>query len=311
MNKLIFFLLISSFLVAQSKKEICITIDDLPFQQSGSCSTQIQKYYTDKLVGKLTAKKIPAVGFVNESKFEVDKKIDQGRVELLNVWLNSGLELGNHTYSHKGLHKSSVIEFTKDILNGEKHLRPLIERAGSELRYFRHPYLMTGRSLEIKDSVNTVLYKNGYTIAPVTVDNSEWIYAFAYQKAINSGDSVLMRRIADEYIPYMISKVFFYEKQSDKLFSRNIKHVLLMHANALNADYVDVLLSELSKNGYKFISLEEALKDPVYQLPDKYIGGAGISWIDRWALEKGMKKDFFAGEPRVSSWMAEYSGYEE
>jgi peptidoglycan/xylan/chitin deacetylase (PgdA/CDA1 family) len=297
--------------MSQSNKEICVTIDDLPFQQNGTTSTEMQSYYTQKLLKKLSAEKISAIGFVNENKLETDGKINPAKLELLKLWLESGMELGNHTYSHKGLHNSTVSEFEADILKGETQIKPMIKKAGGQLRYFRHPYLHTGRSLEIKDSVNNFLRENGYTIAPVTIDNSEWIYAFSYQKALLAGDSLLMKKIAKDYIPYMIDKIRFYEKQSEKLFGRNIKHILLIHSNALNADYIDLFLSQIEKEGYNFISLEEALKDKVYLLPDVFTGRAGISWMDRWALAQGKKKDFFAGEPRISSWISEYSGYDE
>ncbi|MCK9280382.1 MAG: polysaccharide deacetylase family protein [Melioribacteraceae bacterium] len=311
MKNILFLLLFSSVIMSQTNKDMCVTIDDLPFQQNGTTSIEMQNYYTQKLLNKLTSAKIPAVGFVNENKLETDGKLNPAKLELLKLWLDSGLELGNHTYSHKGLHNSSVAEFEADILRGETHIKPMIKEAGSRLRYFRHPYLHTGRSIEIKDSVNNFLQENGYIVASVTIDNSEWIYAFSYQKAMFAGDSLMMKEIAAEYIPYMIDKIKFYERQSDKLFGRNIKHILLIHSNALNADYIDLLLSQIKKEGYNFISLEETLRDEVFLLPDKFTGGAGISWIDRWALAKGMKKDFFAGEPRISSRISEYSGYKE
>jgi len=193
MKNILFFLLFSSIIMSQSNKEICVTIDDLPFQQNGTTSTEMQSYYTQKLLKKLSAEKISAIGFVNENKLETDGKINPAKLELLKLWLESGMELGNHTYSHKGLHNSTVSEFEADILKGETQIKPMIKKAGGQLRYFRHPYLHTGRSLEIKDSVNNFLRENGYKIAPVTIDNSEWIYAFSYQKALLAGDSLLMK----------------------------------------------------------------------------------------------------------------------
>ena len=48
-------------------------------------------------------------------------------------------------------------------------------------------------------------------------------------------------------------------------------------ANALNADYFDKLAQMIEKRGYKFISLDEALKDKAYTSPDAYAGPAGIT----------------------------------
>ena len=52
--------------------------------------------------------------------------------------------------------------------------------------------------------------------------------------------------------------------------------------------------------GYNFISLEEALTDPVYMKEENYVGNWGFSWINRWALTDGKGKDFYKDEPEPS-----------
>lgn len=81
-----------------------------------------------------------------------------------------------------------------------------------------------------------------------------------------------------------------------------------MHANSINADHFDELLAELKKRGYKFITLEKALKDPAYSSPDTFIGGGGISWLDRWALTRGVPGGFFAREPRTPEFVMKLAG---
>ena len=56
----------------------------------------------------------------------------------------------------------------------------------------------------------------------------------------------------------------------------------------------------------RFVSLEEALKDPAYELKDEYIGQAGMTWLHRWAITAG-KKGIFAGEPVVPEWIQKLS----
>jgi len=51
----------------------------------------------------------------------------------------------------------------------------------------------------------------------------------------------MMKNIGIDYIDYMKRKIEYWEDQSNKLFGRNINHVLLIHANALNAEYYDEL----------------------------------------------------------------------
>jgi hypothetical protein len=58
----------------------------------------------------------------------------------------------------------------------------------------------------------------------------------------------------------------------------------------------------MRRRGYQFISLEDALKDPAYGLPDNYYGTGGFSWIHRWSRTKGMPNK---GEPDEPGWIAE------
>ena len=92
-----------------------------------------------------------------------------------------------------------------------------------------------------------------------------------------------------------------------KLFNREIKQTLLLHANSINADYFDDVAKFFKKRGYKFITLDEALKDEAYKLPDTFIKRSGISWLHRWALEKG-KGNILKDEPRVPKFVMEAAG---
>ena len=68
-----------------------------------------------------------------------------------------------------------------------------------------------------------------------------------------------------------------------------VKQVLLLHADALNADYFDTLVGMMRARGYTFISLDRALRDKAYSLPDTYTGEGGVSWIHHWAYTMGKK----------------------
>jgi hypothetical protein len=97
----------------------------------------------------------------------------------------------------------------------------------------------------------------------------------------------------------------YFERQSMELFGREVPQILLLHANALNADCLPALLAQLKNRGYAFISLEEALKDPAYALPDGYFGRAGISWLHRWCFALGGKHLLLPGEERCPPWLLE------
>ncbi len=141
-------------------------------------------------------------------------------------------------------------------------------------------------------------------MSPVPIDNSEWIYGRAYAHAYNDRDDELMRRIGQDYVRYMLAVVSFYEEQSQLIVARTIPHVLLIHAYALNADWLGELLEALEARGYCWITLDEAIADPVYDRPiDGWTGRGGITWLHRWAITAGFDRSLLRGEPEVSEWI--------
>ena len=90
-----------------------------------------------------------------------------------------------------------------------------------------------------------------------------------------------------------------YEKQAAAITGSDIPQVLLIHASLLNADRFDALPRMIERRGYTFVTLEEALADSAYRSADTYVGPAGITWLHRWALTRGVTGGVFAGEPDV------------
>ena len=102
-----------------------------------------------------------------------------------------------------------------------------------------------------------------------------------------------MKEIGEAYVQHTEAKLHFYEKLSEAVFERNIAHTYLMHANLLNADYLDELSEMFEKNGYAFVSQEEVLKDEAYREPVIKFGNWGMSWLYRWALSKDKGTELF------------------
>ena len=70
----------------------------------------------------------------------------------------------------------------------------------------------------------------------------------------------------------MESIVAFFEARSIEVVGREFPQVLLLHANQLNADLMPDLLAMFRRRGYTFVSLDRALADEAYRLPDDYAG---------------------------------------
>src|SRR5450830_1776156 len=104
------------------------------------------------LVGTLrleaATRAVAAIGFVNEDNLsDENEQPDPRRVALIEQWLDGGFEIGNHTFSHQDLNEVGADVFERDIVRGETINRPIVERRGMKLRWFRHPYLDTGKTL--------------------------------------------------------------------------------------------------------------------------------------------------------------------
>jgi peptidoglycan/xylan/chitin deacetylase (PgdA/CDA1 family) len=287
-------------------REVAITFDDLPIAGVLPRDIESSRELTRALLAAIAAHHLPAIGFVNEDKLNgADGAVDPRRVDLLRQWLDADVELGNHAYSHPDLHLMPLAAFEADVLNGERVIRPLMADRHRTLRFFRHPFLHTGRVLEQRHAFERFLADHGYRVAPVTIDNDEYLFAGAYDRSIARGAADTARRVADAYVPYMDSKVEFFERNSRELFGREIAQVLLVHANRLNADRFGDLAAMFERRGYRFITLERALEDPAYQSPDTFVGSGGITWLHRWALTRKMPKSFYAGEPETPAFVAE------
>ncbi len=70
----------------------------------------------------------------------------------------------------------------------------------------------------------------------------------------------------------------------------------------INADHLGAVVEMLTKRGYRFVSLDEALKDDAYRSPDGYVESWGLSWIHRWGMAKGLEVE---EEPREPDWLGE------
>ena len=297
--KYLFLVMVFSFntIVWAQEKQVCFSIDDLPVVSYGMNDTGFQKGVTDKLLASFQRNHIPAVGFVIASKLYNGALRNPFQVSLIERWIDGGFDIGNHTYSHPDYNSVSLMEYTDDLLKGEAVTKEILERKSRHLKYFRHPYLHVGSTKLKADSLSNFLEQHGSAVAPVTIDTDDYLFAVAYKRARMKKDTALFQRIGQDYLVYMAKKILYYEYQSQALFGRNIRQIILVHASWLTAEYMDSLASLYRSHGYTFISMEKALEDTIYKTPVTVYGKWGISWLDRWALSRGKQKDFFKDDP--------------
>ena len=271
----------ASLTVGARAEPVALTFDDLP-SLSLPLPTAYARTTTERLLRGLRRHHLPAIGFVNEGKLEGSDRPE--RVKLLRRWLEAGMDLGNHTYSHESLNKTPLDAYIADVLRGEAVTRRLLAERGRRPIWFRHPYLETGLTLEVRQAFENWLAMRGYSVAPVTMENSDWVFALAYDEAVGRRDKASARRIRMAYLDYTARVVPWYREAALALLGRRPAFVFLLHATRLNADCIGELAALLGRNDLQAVTLGQAMRDPAYSIPDTYVGPNGDEWLSRWSL---------------------------
>ncbi len=264
---------------ADFKREIAVTFDDLPCPQYNNVKQL--RLIDAAIIKAIILYNIPAVGFVNEKTLYDDQAVSE-RIAVLKLWTDAGVELANHTFGHVSLNQVSLEEFKADVIKGEKVSSQLMKEQNKSLRYFRFPYLHTGDSLNKKQEAEAFLKQRGYISAPVTIDSDDWRFNVPYLQAKAEKNTEKAKALGERYLDFVQKKFAFYENATQRMFDRPIRHVLLLHANQLNADYAEQIFAMMKDRGYKFVTLEHALKDPAYNSIDNYVDNFGVAWLYRW-----------------------------
>ena len=208
-------------------RQVAVTIDDLPAGMADRLPAADITAMTTKLLTTLRDQKVPVVGFVNEKKLYKPGEVDE-RIKALQMWLDYGFELGNHTFSHMSLNQRQLKDWEDDVIQGESVTRMLLAQRKMRLRYFRHPYLDTGRDLATRRKAEEFLVQRGYRIAPITLDGWDWAFAGIYEDAKKRNDSDMQHKIVKEYLAYHDAAFAYSEQQSAKLFGYEPRQILLL-----------------------------------------------------------------------------------
>lgn len=233
-----------------AEREIAITIDDLPFVGTDSNdSKNLQRSHDRfmKIMQSLIDNHVPATGFV------IAGSIGKGQWLLLETFRKEGFALGNHTYSHANLNRVGSEKYINEIAHADQKLAPVM----TQPKYFRYPYLAEGRGVA-KQEVQDYLTANQYTIAPVTIDSKDYLFNERLLHISWRTRNQYLSQIKSQYLNYIWKQTLLAEKRTN---NKQAKQILLVHANLLNSHFLGDVIQMYKKNGYRFISLDEALNN--------------------------------------------------
>jgi len=262
--------------------EMAVTIDDLP--TTGPLPPGVTRLsIVTQMIRALQQHAAPGVyGFANGGQVADDPELQ----EIMRAWRQAGFQLGNHTFSHADLSQVSADEFVADIERNEMLLAPL-SPAGAA-KYFRYPYLHEGGTREKRSAVQRWLTSRGYTVAHVTVYFEDWAWNDAYARCATQKDDQAIARMKGMFLEAAKVRLAWSRELSAKLFNRQVKHILLLHAGAFDALMLDELLSAYRVDGVTLIGLDSAVQDPAYAKMLDLAGDRDRTFLLHVAQAKGV-----------------------
>jgi len=280
--------------------QVHLTLDDLPWMvQRGHGvpgSAQEIREQNKALAATFAAHQVKVSVFFTCERIRPED-------ESVQIWMNGGHTVGNHTWSHP---KLSAVG-TEVWLADAKKCHDLLEQSmGTAPTWLRYPYLGYGQDQDQRDDVTARLAAFGERTAPVTIATTEWLYAYTYRRAIRTGDKELKRQVVAGWHQHMDAALQYGVDAAAQVPGRNVPQTVLLHMNELVVDEVDRLIARWKGKNIAFIDLETAMADPVFHMENRYTGPAGVSWLRRirdpsdydkywFGFEEGRVQEKFGG----------------
>jgi peptidoglycan/xylan/chitin deacetylase (PgdA/CDA1 family) len=257
--------------------EVAITMDDPEVSKGPLFSPEVRN---EKILAALAHHRVRAGLFV--CGMRVDNPAGK---KLLKAWDTRGHWIANHSYSHLSLNspKTELEVYEKDFLRAA----PLLSGLKNYVHFFRFPFLKEGDTAEKRDGMRALLKDKGYRNGVVTIDASDWAINARLVKRLHEDPKADLSRYRVFYLAHIAARTQYYSALAKRVFGRAIQHTLLIHHSLLNALFLDDLLKQFEKSGWKIISPEDAYLDPVLErTPNTLPAGESLVWAAAKELHK-------------------------
>lgn len=237
--------------------QIALTFDDLPTHGPLPANTD-RLAIAQQIIAALKGAHVRRVwGFVNGRGLEREP----GTAGVLEAWRAAGFPLGNHGWAHLGLDQVDAPAFLEEVDRNAPLLSSLMK--GQDWRWLRFPYLAEGHD-PARQAVRAGLAGRGYRIAGVTMSFGDFLWNDAYARCVATGDAAAITRLEVSYLAAASEAAKASRQMAGTLLGRDIPYVLLMHLGAFDARMLPRLLAQYRSEGFRFVPLEQATRDPFY-----------------------------------------------
>jgi peptidoglycan/xylan/chitin deacetylase (PgdA/CDA1 family) len=241
------------------RHEVALTFDDFP--SHGPLPDGLSRVdIINSIIHALQAAHAPRIyGFVNAKTLEKEP----GTEEVLKLWRDAGFPLGNHTFSHMDLDKNTADAWERDVLEGEPILKQLM--GDQDWHWLRFPYLHEGNTAPKHVEAERFLSEHRYRVAEVTLSFGDYAYNEPYARCVEKKDTEAIDWMKGAYERGAEASLTHGIAAANRLFGRDVKHIMLLHIGGFETVMLPKLLEILNRRGFALITLPDAASDPAYE----------------------------------------------
>lgn len=251
------FLNLFIFPLSTQALDIAITLDDYPMAEGPIFSLEKR---TDAFIDSFKKHDIKAAFFCVGSHLKT--KHDYIQLDRLD---KAGHFLANHSMYHDHSSKKSSQEFKEELFAMNQILSPYIHFR----KWYRFPYSDYGNRTALGGSVHKHLefmkilkqahYHEGY----VTINTMDWSINQKLKTALAQGLEVNYEALKKAYLNLLQEWIRYYVNLYKVRYPLdNIKHTLLLHANDLNALFMDDIILMIKQQNWRIINPDEVFTSP-------------------------------------------------
>ena len=249
--------------------ELAITFDELPYQMNREKQPLIkdgslQKQVTLRIIKILQGAQVPATTFVVCDRLPPEQGLAQH-------WLQGGFSLGNQTSTLVDANTTPIAAWQEDVTACDQRLTKM---NAPTPKWFRFPKLRRGWNQERDEALQNVLNRQNIVAVPATIPTLDHLYGYVYDQALTEGKTAFANTVLQDYVDHVQNSVQAAQALAIQRKGMPVPHIARFHVNQLNAHGMQQVISTLKRAGVKFITVHEAMQDPLYKQPNAYFGRA-------------------------------------
>ncbi len=216
----------------------------------------------------------------------------ENNTDLLRVfdhWVEEGHHVANHTHHHASLNWVDAKSYIGDIERSAEIIEPWIAKAPK--RCFRYCMDMWGDTQEKLEAVSAYLKSAAYTPVPISVGFHDARFVASYWRTLKADDKEGAAWMRRGYIDAALHELRLHCASARAVFGRDPVHIWLIHGTPIASDCLGEILDAFQAAGVEFVSLDEALADPMNADVPPRLSPEFLHQVEKWAIVKGVPVD--------------------